>query len=161
MDNGKELSPASAPSDTAKVALESADDIGAPPYKKTSRIRRSASSSRKRDEGDGARHIPHYLEQHEDYVPVNRPLLRELSSFGWLQEGCGAAGTFFFSGAFWLFFTMLFEHSDEYKKYVPWFLMCIVSMIFGLALLGVGYSHFKLKQDRISDIFRENPTDRD
>jgi hypothetical protein len=87
MDNEKELSLASAPSETAKVALESAEEIAAPSHKKTPRIRRDATSSRKRDEGDGARHIPHYVDQHEDYVPVSRPLLRELSSFGWLQEG--------------------------------------------------------------------------
>jgi hypothetical protein len=159
MDNEKELSLAFTASETPKVALESDEDIGAPSHKKISRIRRTASRSRKREEGDGARHIPHYVDQHEDYVPVSRLLLRELSSFGWLQEGCGAAGTFFFSGAFWLLLTMLFEHGDEYKKYVPWFLMCIISMIFGSVLLWVGYSHFKLKQDRISEIFRENPTD--
>jgi hypothetical protein len=43
----------------------------------------------------GARHIPHYLDRHEDYVTVSGPFLRELSTFGWLQEGLGAAGMFF------------------------------------------------------------------
>jgi hypothetical protein len=105
----------------------------------------------------GARHIPHYHDLHEDYVPVSRPILRELSTFGWLQEGAGAAGMFFFSGAFWLFITMIFEHFDELKKYVPWLLLCIICMLFGAVLVWVGYRHFQLKQARIQDIFRENP----
>jgi len=106
---------------------------------------------------DGARHIAHYHDQHEDYVPVSRPLLQELSTFGWLQEGAGGAGMFFFSGAFWLLVTMLFEHSDEFGKYIPWLLLCVVSMIFGGVLIWVGYRHFQLKQNRIQDIFRDNP----
>ena len=105
----------------------------------------------------GARHIPHYHDQHEDYVPVSRPLLNELSTFGWLQEGAGAAGMFFFSGAFWLFVTMISEHSDALEKFAPWLLLCIVSMLFGAVLIWVGYRHFILKQDRIREIFRDNP----
>lgn len=106
----------------------------------------------------GARHIPHYYDQHEDYVPVSRPLLRELSTFGWLQEGAGAAGMFFFSGAFWLFATLVYEHGVHLSEYVPWVLMCVISMLFGAVLIWVGYRHFKLKQDRIQDIFRDNPS---
>ncbi len=106
----------------------------------------------------GARHIPHYLDQHEEYIPVSRPLLEELSTFGWLQEGAAAAGTFFFSGAFWLLVTLLVEHNDEIPKYAPWLLTCIVSMLFGAALVWVGYHHFRLKQNRIREIFRENPS---
>jgi len=108
----------------------------------------------------GARHIPHYHDLHEDYVPVNRPLLRDLSSYGWLQEGVGAAGMFFFSGAFWLLATILFEHGNELPKYAPWILLCVVCILFGGVLMWVGYYHFKLKQDRIRDIFHSHPSDK-
>jgi hypothetical protein len=102
----------------------------------------------------GARHIPHYSDQHENYITVSPSILRELSTFGWLQEGLGAAGTFFFSGAFWLLVTLLVEHLEEIKKYAPWLMLCVISMIFGGILIWIGYSHFRLKQDRINDIFR-------
>ena len=108
--------------------------------------------------GAGARHIPHYVDLHEDYVPVSRPLLKELSTFGWLQEGAGAAGMFFFSGAFWLLATMLYEHGFHLSEYLPWALTCILSMLFGGVLMWISYWHFKLKQNRIEDIFREHPS---
>jgi|ERR1700749_2557367 len=104
----------------------------------------------------GARHVPHYHDRHEDYVPVSRPVLLELSVLGWLQEGAGAVGTFFFSGAFSLLGTMLFEHANEITKFIPWVILCFVSMLFGTVLMWVGYHHFLLKQQRIHDIFREN-----
>lgn len=90
----------------------------------------------------GARHIAHYHDQHEDYIPVSRSLLRELSSFGWLQEGAGAAGMFFFSGAFWLLITLLAEHSSELDQFAAWIAFCGISILFGGVLIWIGYRHF-------------------
>jgi len=103
----------------------------------------------------GARHIPRYLDKHEEYVPVSRPLLRELSTLALLQEGVGAAGAFFFSGPFWLIINILVEHSTDLKTYAPWLILCCISMLFGAVLIWIGYNHFRLKQRRIEDIFSE------
>jgi len=89
---------------------------------------------------------------------VSRHHLQELSTFGWLQEGAGAVGMFFFSGAFWLLMTMFYEHGYHLSDSVPEVLMCLMSMVFGLVLVWVGYQHFTLKQNRIREIFREHPT---
>jgi hypothetical protein len=99
-----------------------------------------------------------YHDQYEDYVSMSRPLLRELSSFGWLQEWSGAGGMFFFSGAFWLLVAILAEHGSELGKYAPWLVVCLLSIVFGCILIWIGYVNFQIKQGRIQDISREHPT---
>ena len=90
---------------------------------------------------------------------MSRAKLREISTFGWLQEGIGALGVFFVSGAFWTFITLISEHSDEWRKYLPWFILCGCLVVAGLGLIWVGYRHFKLKQDCIEEIFRNSDDD--
>jgi hypothetical protein len=53
---------------------------------------------------------------------------------------------------------MLVEHGHSISDYVPWVLMCVVSMIFGGVLVWVSYRHFELKQKRINDIFHDQPS---
>jgi len=115
----------------------------------------SQSSKHKRKYGSnrgGAKHIARYHDRHEDYIPVSPQHLRELSTFGWLQEGAGAVGMFFFSGAFWLAVTVAFEHSKELTKYTDWLFVCFLSVIFGIALIVIGWTHFNMKQLRIREL---------
>lgn len=102
----------------------------------------------------GAQHTPTYIHSTAEYVAVRKSDLREISEFGWLEEGAGAVGLFFFSGAFWLAVTLLSEHSTNLKTYLPWFGVCLLSMLFGVALLWIAHSHFKMRKNRIDDYFR-------
>lgn len=103
----------------------------------------------------GAQHNPTYVHSTAEYVAVRRSDLREIAQFGWLEEGVGAAGVFFFSGAFWLALTLLAENFDDLKKYVPWFVICLVSILFGAVLLWIAHRHFIMRQQRIEDYFKE------
>jgi hypothetical protein len=87
---------------------------------------------------------------------VSRARLREISTLGWIQEGAGGAGVFFSSGAFWLLATLVAEHWDETAKYTPWFILCGLSILFGVVLMWIGFRHFKMKQDYISDLFGDD-----
>jgi hypothetical protein len=102
--------------------------------------------------GTGARYIPHYHDRHEDHVSVSPSDLRRLSDFALLQEGVGAAGVFFLSGAFWLLVTLLAEHWKEYIQYMPWFVTCVISILFGAVLMWVGWVNFNQKRRLIKDL---------
>ena len=102
---------------------------------------------------DGARIDNHYIHRTEDAIAVRRSDLHEISKFGWLEEGCGASGVFFFSGAFWLLVTLLAEHMSEYHAYIPWFILCFVCMVFGAVLIWLAHNHFTMRQLRIAAYF--------
>jgi tetrahydromethanopterin S-methyltransferase subunit C len=107
----------------------------------------------------GARYLPQYRDTRGEHILVSRADLRDVSTYGWLQEGVGGIGMFFFSGAFWLLATILVEHSKELDKVAPWIGMCILSIIFGAVLIGIAHTHFSLKKERINDYFEEQPSD--
>jgi hypothetical protein len=86
---------------------------------------------------------------------VRRSDLRELTELGWLQEGLGAAGVFFFSGAFWLAATLAVEHSGNLENYWAGFGFCGLSMLFGTVLIWVAHRHFRMRESRITGYFSE------
>jgi len=88
---------------------------------------------------------------------VSRADLRDVSTFGWLQEGVGGLGMFFASGAFWLLAAIFVEHSHELNKVAAWIIMCVLSIAFGCVLMWISHKHFKLKQQRIEDYFSGSP----
>jgi hypothetical protein len=108
--------------------------------------------------GTGAQHNPIYLDSSAEYVAVRKSDLRELSTFGWLQEGAGAVGMFFVSGAFWLAITLVVEHAPELSKYWPAFVLCLLSILFGGVLLWISHRHFQMRDARINDYFRRAGT---
>jgi len=108
----------------------------------------------------GARHVPTYHDLQEDFILVNRNHLKELTDFSMLQEGAGAGGMFFLSGPVWLLITLLSEHGLE-AKYVPWYVVCFLSMIFGLFLLWMAYINYVRKNRTIDKLFREPNHDRE
>ena len=102
--------------------------------------------------GEGARAFAHYEDHHESYKLVTQDDLREISGFGWIQQGLLSAGAFFFSGAFWLFAEKV-SGQDKFQI-TPWMGTCILSMLFGVALVIVSLIMFALKQKRISKYFK-------
>ena len=106
-------------------------------------------------EGTGARHMPTYLDTQAEYIAVRKNDLEEIGEFGWLQEGAGAAGMFFFSGAFWLAANILVEHFGALDKYVGGFAFCAISTLFGIVLLWIAKKHFSMRDARIQDYFRK------
>jgi cytosine/uracil/thiamine/allantoin permease len=82
---------------------------------------------------------------------VTRDDLREVKAFGWLQQGLLTLGTFFFSGAFWLL-AELFAHQEAegITQFTAWMGMCVVSMIFGIALIITAIVFYALKQKRLN-----------
>jgi hypothetical protein len=104
----------------------------------------------------GALHTPSYVHSTAEYVAVRRSDLREMAEFGWLEEGAGAIGVFFFSGAFWLAVTLLVEHWEDLGKYWSGFLLCLLSVFFGLSLIWIAHRHFKLREQRINDYFNQS-----
>jgi len=106
--------------------------------------------------GSGSAFNMRYLNRAEDVVPVMRRDLREIGEFGVLEEGAGAVGMFFVSGAFWLLATIVIEHYDNMKT-IHWagIAFCVVCMVFGGVLLWVARRHFRLRDDRIRDLFNE------
>jgi hypothetical protein len=89
----------------------------------------------------------------DEYVYVTRDDLREVKTFGWLQQLLSSVGTFLFSGAFWLAATLLAEHWGESKKFVPWFVVCTVSAIAGAALFCVSLVLSWQKSKRLDKYF--------
>ena len=85
---------------------------------------------------------------------MRRSDLREIARFGWLQEGAGAMGMFFIAGAVWMAATLFFDHIENPGKYWPGYLFCFACIGFGGVLLWVAHSHFKMREDRIRDIFK-------
>ena len=124
----------------------------------------SAKSAPKTAEGAhvptrrSAKHVAHYADRHEDFVLVSRSNLKEISQLSLLQEGAGAVGMFFFSGAFWLLATILFEHNAELAKYAPWLLLCVISILFGVVLIWIGWEHYKLRKDAVDAAFLSDAT---
>jgi hypothetical protein len=117
----------------------------------------SKPRSRQKRGRSGARHHADYHDTHEDYIPVSRARLRELSNYTVLQEGTGAAGIFLFSGAFWEFIRIVAEHSialeHHWEDAAPWLLAFIISMAAGGVLTWVSVRHFRLKRQYIEDLF--------
>ena len=104
---------------------------------------------------EGAKHIPTYYDLKEDLVLMSKSRLQEVSDFSLLQEGVGAVGMFFFSGAFWLLATLAAEHAKELFSYVPWFLMCFLSMGFGATLIWVSFVNYTRKRELIKKMFKD------
>jgi hypothetical protein len=111
--------------------------------------------------GAGAQHTPIYRDSSAEYVAVRKSDLREISQFGWLEEGAGAAGMFFLSGGFWLAAALLVEHSNELEKYGAGFGLCALSVIFGVVLMWIARNHFQMREQRISDYFKTTERDTD
>ena len=86
---------------------------------------------------------------------MRRSDLREIAKFGWLEEGIGAAGTFFVSGAFWTLATLLIEHYGAWEEHWAGFGLCVICIIFGAVLLWIARSHFQMREDRINDYFED------
>lgn len=99
--------------------------------------------------------IPRYHDRVEDYAYVTESDLRETVEFGALQTALIQTGTFFFSGAFWLLIEQIVRQSEATSqfKFTPWMAMCVLSMIFGIALAVAGWRLFLLKQDKIKRYF--------
>ena len=110
-----------------------------------------------RDQGTsgaaGAQHTPTYINTTSEYVAVRRSDLREIAKFGWLEEGAGACGMFFIAGAVWMAATLFFDHLDHWRDYWPGYVFCGVCITFGVVLIWIAHSHFKLREQRISDYF--------
>src|SRR5258708_6349401 len=66
----------------------------------------------------GAQAVPHYRHRHEEYVLVTQDDLREIRAFGWLQQSLFGVGSFFFSGAFWVFIQLLAQ--QEKFEFTAW-----------------------------------------
>ena len=112
---------------------------------------RTPQPARRAAGGEGARVYPHYEDRHEEYVLVIRDDLREIRSLGWLQQSLFGTGTFFFSGAFWLLMDLVAH--QERAEFTAWMGMCVLSMIFGIMLGGVGLVLFSLRQRRLNKYF--------
>lgn len=112
-------------------------------------------------EKTGAVHRPTYLDSTQEYALVSRRDLIELSQFGWLQHGCGAAGVFLASLGVSTAASLFAEHSAELGKYWAGFATSGFSFCCGVVLLGVGYAHFVMRDRRIRALFensRPQPT---
>jgi hypothetical protein len=96
----------------------------------------------------GARAVAHYEDRHERYVLVTKDDLREIKGFGWLQQSLFGAGAFLFSGAFWLLINLLSEQTKY--QFTSWMGMCVISMIAGAMLSGVGIIMFVMRQKRLN-----------
>jgi hypothetical protein len=94
--------------------------------------------------GTGAQHNPVYRDTSAEYMAVRHSDLREIARFGWLEEGVGAAGMFFVSGAAWMAATVFFDHLDSPGKYWPGYLFCLARVLFGVVLLWIAHSHFTI-----------------
>jgi hypothetical protein len=102
-----------------------------------------------------SKHVPTYQDSTAGYIAVRKTDLREISKFGWLEEGIGAGGMFFLSGAFWAFFALVIEHHDHLADYWAGELLCLLSMIFGGVLVWLAHVHFAMRTDKIQAIFDE------
>jgi len=85
---------------------------------------------------------------------VRRSDLREISTFGWLEEGAGAIGMFFLSGAIWVAVSVAIEHWADLEKYKWAFAFCGLC---GIAALWIAHKHFQMREDRITDYFEQLP----
>lgn len=86
---------------------------------------------------------------------MTRDDLREIRSLGWLQQSMFGVGTFLFSGAFWLFCSIVAEQKTF--EFTSWMGMCVISMICGVALGAVGLTLFGMKQKRLNKYFPTDP----
>jgi hypothetical protein len=108
---------------------------------------------------EGAKAHPKYHDRHEEYVLVTRDDLREIRALGWTQQALFGAGTFFFSGAFWLFAELVAHEEQEGKyEFTAWMGMCLVSMAAGALLGGAGLFFYSLRQKRLDKYFKEETT---
>jgi hypothetical protein len=115
--------------------------------------------ARKPSRQSGARHTPQYRDTSEEYLPVRRSDLREISNFSWLEHGLGGIGMFFVSGAFWLLPVIFIEHGKDMKDHHwAWVGTCLLSIVFGLVLLWISHRHFKMREQRINDYFKGSST---
>jgi hypothetical protein len=122
------------------------------PDKSFDTVGSSGKSKSSSDEGAKARPIYHHRD--EEYVLVTRDDLREVKGLGWLQQSLFGVGTFLFSGAFWLFWSLIAEQTKF--DFTAWMGMCVISMIAGLAVAAVGLTLFALRQKRLNKYFPTN-----
>jgi hypothetical protein len=99
----------------------------------------------------GAQAVPHYRDRHEEYMLVTKDDLREIRALGWLQQTLFGAGTFFFSGAFWLL-AELMSHQEHFE-FTAWMGMCVISILAGLIVAAIGLILFGLRQKRLDKYF--------
>lgn len=105
--------------------------------------------------GSGSQFKHRYYDRTEDVVPVTRSDLREIAEFGWLEEGVGAAGMFFASGAFWQLPVIFVEHGNDMKgAHWAWVGACVLSIAFGGVLLWIASRHFKMRDQRVKHYFK-------
>lgn len=102
--------------------------------------------------GAGSRHLPEYEDTQAKYVSVRRSDLEALSTLGWLQEGCGAAGTFFLSGGFWVFLPLLVDHWSNLGDHKTGLLVSGLSVLFGIILIWIAHSHLQIRRNKITEI---------
>lgn len=101
--------------------------------------------------GEGARVHAHYQDRHEEYVLVTRDDLREIRTFGWMQQVLFGIGMFLFSGAFWLLMELI--ANEQHFEFTLWMGMCIISMAGGGIIGIVGLVIFTLRQKRLGKYF--------
>ena len=77
--------------------------------------------------------------------------LLEIRGVRWLQTALFDIGTFMFGGAFWKLVDLL--SSQNKFEFTAWMTVCVLSMIFGVVLHGVGLCLFRIKLRRLDKYF--------
>jgi hypothetical protein len=99
--------------------------------------------------------IPQYHSRIEEYAYVTQADLREAVSLGVLQQVLIQTGTFFFSGAFWLFIDLIIRQAEGSAPFrpTPWMGVCLLSIVFGVVLAVAGWAIFLMKQEKLRRYF--------
>lgn len=102
----------------------------------------------------GATVVPKYWVRSQEYVNVTRSDLEDLRDFDTTAIRFGALGTFFMSGAAWLWVEKALE---DWKAFFlsPMFWVCGLCVIVGLFLIWQGTEMHRKKASRIDRIFNE------
>lgn len=112
---------------------------------------KESGGGKRKTKFSGAQAFAHYEDRHERYILMTRDDLREIRTFGWLQEAIFGVGMFFFSGAFWLLAELLAHEEKQPKfEFTAWMGMCCVSMVFGLVLAAASLIMFWLRLKRLN-----------
>ena len=133
----------------------SVDEAKGPTIPQPTDVAKAPRQRRQRQSEEGAKARPRYHHRDEDYILVTRDDLREIKGFGWLQQGLLSVGTFFFSGAFWLFAELL--ANQEKFAFTAWLAMCVVSMGSGAVLIVASLIFYSMRQKRLDKYFGNQP----
>lgn len=100
----------------------------------------------------GATVTPNYLARTEDYVAASRADLKEIHTFGWVEQTLMGAGMFFCSGASWQTVSIFASQTDF--QMTAWAASCIACAILGGIAMLCGVAIFRVKQEKIEKYFR-------